>query len=281
MRDYLDAKALALTLRQELAGKEIKFGHGECLEIVSRMLGKPDWNTLAADIQRRSLGRDSFSNIAHPSLNSELTKSVVMTIEELDKFCGYYACPTLTVMKVYRKDLQLFYRLSYLQETELHALGENVFNIDSSSNKVIFDLDSMGQVQSAIFSGYKEDDRLFRISDAEAHLKEKNLKQRIDENKPSAGSRAALLHHINSFISEEPNFSHVTSGLEDACRLHHRSIQSLLKEIGPIKGVKFVGVQYDGSDIYHVEHEKRLIRWTLFWDAERNKIVASIMSPGG
>ncbi|SDO59152.1 glyoxalase superfamily protein [Pseudomonas poae] len=281
MRDYLDAKALALTLRQELASKEINFGHGECLEIVSRMLGKPNWNTLSADIHRRSLDRNPPYKIAHASLDGETSISVVMTIEKLNKFCGSYACPTLTVMKVYRKGLQLFYRLSYLQEYELHALDENAFSIDSTDNKVVFDLDSTGQVRSAIFSGYKEDDRLFRISDDEANLKEKILQERINENKPSVGSQAALLYHINNFMLEEPNFGHMSSGLEAACRLHHRSIQSLLKEIGPIKGVKFVGIQYDGSDIYHVEHEKRLIRWTLFWDAERSKIISCLMSPGG
>jgi ribosomal protein S1 len=50
MRDFRDAKAMARTLREALAAKDVKISNSEALELVARMLGQRDWNTLAAAI---------------------------------------------------------------------------------------------------------------------------------------------------------------------------------------------------------------------------------------
>lgn len=50
MRDFRHAKAMAQTLREVLATRRIELKHGEALEIVSRMHGVTDWNTLSAMI---------------------------------------------------------------------------------------------------------------------------------------------------------------------------------------------------------------------------------------
>jgi ATP-dependent Lon protease len=51
MRDFRDAKAMAQTLRDCLTTKAVTISHSECLELVSRMLGAADWNTLSALLQ--------------------------------------------------------------------------------------------------------------------------------------------------------------------------------------------------------------------------------------
>jgi ATP-dependent Lon protease len=48
MRDFRDAKAMAQTLRESLTTKAVTLSHSESLELVSRMLGVADWNTLSA-----------------------------------------------------------------------------------------------------------------------------------------------------------------------------------------------------------------------------------------
>jgi small subunit ribosomal protein S1 len=56
MRDFRDAKAMARTLRAALAAKGANISNSEALELVAKMLGERDWNTLAAAIdasQRR------------------------------------------------------------------------------------------------------------------------------------------------------------------------------------------------------------------------------------
>ena len=51
MRDFRDAKAMAQTLRESLTNKAVPISHSESLELVSRMLGIADWNTLSAMLQ--------------------------------------------------------------------------------------------------------------------------------------------------------------------------------------------------------------------------------------
>jgi ATP-dependent Lon protease len=51
MRDFRDAKAMARTLRQSLSHKAMTISHSESLELVSKMLGLSDWNTLSAVLQ--------------------------------------------------------------------------------------------------------------------------------------------------------------------------------------------------------------------------------------
>ena len=51
MRDFRDAKAMARTLREALAARHVTIGASEALELVARMLGQRDWNTLSAAIE--------------------------------------------------------------------------------------------------------------------------------------------------------------------------------------------------------------------------------------
>ena len=51
MRTYLQAKAMAKSLRDELAAKNLAVSHSECLEIVARQFGFANWNILAAKLR--------------------------------------------------------------------------------------------------------------------------------------------------------------------------------------------------------------------------------------
>ena len=51
MRDFRDAKAMAQTLRDALKIKSVFLTHSESLELIARILGVHDWNTLSARIQ--------------------------------------------------------------------------------------------------------------------------------------------------------------------------------------------------------------------------------------
>lgn len=50
MRTYLQAKAMAKSLRESLATKNVSLSHAECLELVAHQLGFGNWNILAAKI---------------------------------------------------------------------------------------------------------------------------------------------------------------------------------------------------------------------------------------
>lgn len=48
MRDFRNAKVMAQSLREAMGTKQITLSHSEALEVVSKMLGVADWNTLSA-----------------------------------------------------------------------------------------------------------------------------------------------------------------------------------------------------------------------------------------
>ena len=50
MRTFLDAKAMAKSLRTALGAKQVPLTHSECLEIVAGQFGLDNWNILAARI---------------------------------------------------------------------------------------------------------------------------------------------------------------------------------------------------------------------------------------
>lgn len=50
MRDFRDAKSMAHTLRDSLVARQLSLTHSESLELVAKLFGLEDWNTLSAKI---------------------------------------------------------------------------------------------------------------------------------------------------------------------------------------------------------------------------------------
>ena len=51
MRDFRNAKAMAKTLREDLAGRSFQISHSESLELIAHILGCKNWQTLSAAIE--------------------------------------------------------------------------------------------------------------------------------------------------------------------------------------------------------------------------------------
>lgn len=64
MRDFRDAKAMAQTLREELATKAVSVTHSESLELVATILGFRDWNVLSARIQSQTPAATTVESIS-------------------------------------------------------------------------------------------------------------------------------------------------------------------------------------------------------------------------
>jgi hypothetical protein len=66
MRDFRDAKAMAHSLREALAAKDLRITNSESLELISRAFGTPDWNTLSAAIQTETSVQATSASPAPP-----------------------------------------------------------------------------------------------------------------------------------------------------------------------------------------------------------------------
>jgi ATP-dependent Lon protease len=105
MRDFRDAKSMAQTLRESLTTKAVTISHSESLELVSKMLGVADWNTLSALLQTerreagltvapRPTGKSSYPAIPirdfvpFPTATFPLFVGRVKTMQALDQAFG-------------------------------------------------------------------------------------------------------------------------------------------------------------------------------------------------
>lgn len=51
MRSFLDAKIMALTLREVLKSRAVKITHGDSLELIAKAFGYENWKILSAKIE--------------------------------------------------------------------------------------------------------------------------------------------------------------------------------------------------------------------------------------
>jgi len=87
MRDFRDAKAMAQTLRDTLHTKAISISHGESLELVSRMFGVADWNTLSAMLHAdRSDARTPPARTAREASHATVTSYPAIPLRDLVPF---------------------------------------------------------------------------------------------------------------------------------------------------------------------------------------------------
>ena len=78
MRDFRNAKAMARTLRESLAARGVTIRNSEALELVARMLGERDWNTLAAAIASSRLREETWARLEGVHARNEpVTGSIV------------------------------------------------------------------------------------------------------------------------------------------------------------------------------------------------------------
>src|SRR4029453_713004 len=102
MRDFRDAKAMAQTLRASLTAKTVTISHSESLELVSKMFGVADWNTLSAQIQA---GREG-PLVAAATHTTEAGRHPAMPIRDFVPFPGgivpFYADRAKTIQALGR-----------------------------------------------------------------------------------------------------------------------------------------------------------------------------------
>ncbi|CCE02124.1 LON peptidase substrate-binding domain-containing protein [Bradyrhizobium sp. STM 3809] len=84
MRDFRDAKAMAQTLRDSLGTRSITISHSLSLELVSRMFGVADWNTLSALIK----GSDGAKPSPAPIVQAATLRRPAIPLRDLVPFPG-------------------------------------------------------------------------------------------------------------------------------------------------------------------------------------------------
>jgi uncharacterized glyoxalase superfamily protein PhnB len=88
MRTFLDAKAMAKSLRASLSRKQITLSHSECLEVVATQFGVKSWNILSTKIDGRADAADgeTAAEGAGVQLKSAIPILRIFSVEKAKEF---------------------------------------------------------------------------------------------------------------------------------------------------------------------------------------------------
>lgn len=92
MRTADEVKASAAKLRESLGGLGYPFKHGQCLDIISKLEGYPDWNTYTADISTNLNRAEQFvdemlegeAELSYPKFTRRFEKKYLVEFTERD-----------------------------------------------------------------------------------------------------------------------------------------------------------------------------------------------------
>jgi hypothetical protein len=85
MRDFRDAKTMAHILREALSAKHCKISVGESLELIAKLFGAADWNTLSAFIKR---AEEAPKPAEAPARGPHFAETLEVTLQETLRAAG-------------------------------------------------------------------------------------------------------------------------------------------------------------------------------------------------
>jgi hypothetical protein len=88
MRTFLDAEAMAKSLRTSLGQKQIALSQGECLEIVAAQFAFDNWDSLSAKIEATRTGSDGQASgaVRGPRFRTAIPILRIFSVEKAKEF---------------------------------------------------------------------------------------------------------------------------------------------------------------------------------------------------
>ena len=141
MRDFRDAKAMALTLREALNAKSCSITHSESLELVAKVLGFQDWNVLAAKLQANDFASRAETGVA----SRHIRREIEIETSILDQYVGFYRMSDQAVMTISRDGNQMVSRLTGQQGVPIYGESRAKFFAKLVDAQISFVTDGTGK----------------------------------------------------------------------------------------------------------------------------------------
>jgi len=145
MRDFRDAKAMAQTLRSSLSAKAINISHSESLELVSKMFGSADWNTLSAQIEQ---GRQRMSAAPDAPTDRAPRRYLTIPMRDLVPFPG----GTYPVFAGRPKTLQALDQASK-QQREIVITVQRTSSVDDPTLNDVYEIGVLAGILDLVHLG--------------------------------------------------------------------------------------------------------------------------------
>ncbi|WP_375789029.1 glyoxalase superfamily protein [Bradyrhizobium sp. Pha-3] len=274
MRDFRDAKAMAQTLREALAAKSIPLTHSDSLELIAKLFGQRDWNTLAARIQAAG-GPADVPPLAPPdAVRQEIAVATAM----LDGYAGYYQLSDQAVLSVTRDHHHLVIQLTGQRAVPFFAESQTEFFAREVNAQISFVIAADGQATSLILH-QNGDKPMPRIDAATAKQIADRTAERVKNQSPAPGTEAALRRLFDGLASGQANYADMTPALAAATREQLPHLQPFLADLGAVESTRFLGVGAQGEDVYSMRHENGASHWRIALD-DKGIISTAWVSPG-
>ncbi len=270
MRDFRDSKAMAHTLRESLAAKAIAISHSESLELVSKMFGMTDWNTLSAMLR----GPRSGGAIEAPEIGDEIERrraeqarprvAVPFKPEAFDRYVGFYELNPVMIFTITRNGDHFFSQLPGQPVVEQFPESETKFFAKVVHAQLSFETDASGRVTALTLHQNGREQRAPRIDAAEAKAKRAGLEARFKSQAKDPRAEAVLRREIEALVAGLPPDAEVMrpdmwTFINERRPQGHATVAAL----GPLRSIDFAGVSETGFDVYSVWYEDGVQRWSI------------------
>lgn len=280
MRDFRDAKTMAQTLRETLGAKSIPLTHSDSLELIAKLFGQRDWNTLAARIQAAG-PPSTLAQTADPAAESRpitARQEVAVDPAVLDHYSGFYQLNDRAVFTVTPDGHQLMMQLTGQHSVRFFAESATEFFAKIVDAQVSFVVGPDGRATSLVLHQNGSDIPMARIDAATATKIADQTAERVKNQSANPGTEAALHRLIDGIASGNPDYNEMSPALAAATRKQLQWLQPLA-DLGNIQSIRFLGVGEQGEDVYSVRHVNGAAHWRIALDTN-GIISAAWVTPG-
>ncbi|NEU97299.1 glyoxalase superfamily protein [Bradyrhizobium uaiense] len=280
MRDFRDAKAMAQTLREVLGAKSIPLTHSDSLELIAKLFGQRDWNTLSARIQFAGppSAPAQATDFTAESPPIAARQEIAVDSAALDRCAGFYQLNDRAVFTVTPDGHHLVMQLTGQRSVRFYAESVTEFFAKIVDAQVSFVAGPDGRATSLILHQNGSDIPMARIDAATASKIADQTAERVKNQSANPGTEAALHRLIDGIASGNPNYNEMSPALAAATRKQMTWLQALA-DLGTIQSVRFLGVGEQGEDVYSVRQANGASHWRIALD-DKGIISTAWVSPG-
>jgi hypothetical protein len=206
-------------------------------------------------------------------------RQVAIDAKLLEAYAGTYSLHGSAVLTVRRQSDHLQVQLTGQPAAPVYPQSATSFFAKAVDAQFTFERNAAGKVSDVRLQQNGADVRLPRIDAETAREISERIAARVEAQKASPGTEAAVRALDASLAAGKPDYGAMTPAVAAAIRKQLPKLQQGLAGLGPIEDVRFLGVNAQGADVYDVRHAKGVMHWTVAL-APDGKIAAAWVIPG-
>jgi DNA-binding transcriptional MerR regulator len=195
----------------------------------------------------------------------------------LDRYVGYFRFEdVLQIGTISREGDRLFVKAVGQPTFEIFPENEHEFFLKTVAAQITFVVEPDGTANALILHQGGLQQRATRIDDQQAQRAVAELTKKMDANKPSAGSEAALRDLIIQCQRRQVDYTAMSDALAAVMREEATVVAAELDLAGELQRINFKGVGRDGCDVYEVGFANGDTEWRIALAADGKMSVLSL-----